>query len=192
MARRKTPRPPRKKVVKVQLIPRPESKPRKPDPIEPYGYLDRLTKHHEHLSEARIALAWMLDVKADADGHLTLGKCKKATDLDREFREFDFVILLNATAWKQFSELQRAALVDHELHHAGLVLNKKTGDPVEDERGRKVYRVRKHDLEEFRGVVKRHGLYKSDLEEFARTCQEAPLFKEEAKADEEIAGRVGA
>lgn len=185
MARRKTPRPARKKSVKVQLIPRPEKKSREPDPIEPYGYLDRLVRDHNHLDQARIALAWMLDVKADIDGHLVLGKCKKATDLDREFREYDFVILLNATAWKHFSEKQRAALVDHELHHAALAKDKKTGDPVMDERGRRVYRIRKHDIEEFKGVVARHGLYKHDLEDFARTCNESPLYKAETRADEE-------
>ena len=183
MARqRKTPRAARKKSVKVALTPRPARK--SDDEAEPYSYLDKFVGKHKHLDQARVALAWMLDVKADIDGHLILGKCKKATDLDREFREFDFVILLNATAWKHFSKKQRAALVDHELHHAGIALDKKSGDPILDERNRRVYRIKKHDIEEFKGVVERHGLYKHDLEEFAQTCIQAPLYKAEADADE--------
>lgn len=176
MARgRKTARKPRRKAVKVQLVPRPERKSKDPDC--PYYHLDKMLQHHWHLEGARIAIAWMLDVKANVDGFLVLGKCKKQTDLDREMREFDFVIFLNATTWKHFNEAQRTALVDHELHHAGVAEDKKTGDPVLDERGRKVYRIKKHDIEEFEGVVKRHGLYKYDLAKFAKACSEAPLFK---------------
>jgi hypothetical protein len=177
MARsRRSARKPRRKAVKVQLIDRPERKPRTPDPECPYGYLDKMLQHHPHLDEAKIAVAWMLDVKANVDGFLMLGKCKKQSDLDREMREFDFVIFINATAWKHLNEKQRAALVDHELHHAGVAEDKKTGEPVLDERGRRVYRIKKHDIEEFAGVVKRHGLYKADLATFAKACSEAPLF----------------
>jgi hypothetical protein len=137
-----------------------------------------MLKHHSHLDDAKIAVAWMLDVKANVDGFLVLGKCKKQSDLDREMREFDFVIFLNSTTWKQFNEKQRAALMDHELCHAGVAEDKKSGDQVLDERGRKVYRIKKHDIEEFESVIRRHGLYKRDLQRFAKACAEGPLFKE--------------
>lgn len=176
MRGRKTARKPRRKAVKVQVIPRPEKRSKNPEC--PYYHLDSMLKHHPHLSEARIAMAWALDVKANQDGIMMLGKCKKQTDLDRELRDYDFVIFLNATTWKQFDERQRAALVDHELCHAGLAEDKKTGDPLMDERGRRVYRIKKHEIEEFRGVIERHGLYKRDLQLFAKTINEAPLFPE--------------
>lgn len=170
---RKTARKERKKVVKVQYAPRPAKKSK--DEACPYYHLDQQLAHHEGLSKARIAVAWLLDVKPDKDGHLTLGRCRKATDLDREFRDFDLVILLNAVAWKQLEPKQRAALVDHELHHATEATDK-NGDPILDERDRKCYRLKKHDLEEFHAVVKRHGLYLSDVAEFVRQATEAPLF----------------
>lgn len=177
---RKTARKERKRVVKVQFHPRP-AKPRKADPLCPYGYLDKLVKeYHPGLATARIAIAWMLDVKPDRDLHLTLGRCKKATDLDREFREFDVVILLNAKAWKELTEAQRAALVDHELCHA-TVATDKNGEEIRDERDRLCYRMRKHDIEEFHAVVKRHGIYLGDIAEFLRSLHEAPLFKDETK-----------
>ncbi len=44
------------------------------------------------------------------------------------------------------------------------------GQPLHDDNDCIVYRLRKHDLEEFRAVVDRHGFYKSDIEEFARVC----------------------
>jgi len=53
---------------------RPERKPRTPDPECPYGYLDKMLQHHPHLDEAKIAVAWMLDVKANVDGGGSTGQ----------------------------------------------------------------------------------------------------------------------
>jgi hypothetical protein len=73
-----------------------------------------------------------------------------------------------------FTPAKKRALIDHELSHAGIVLNK-DGEPKYDERGRNIWRTRKHDIEEFRDVVERHGCYKRDLTLFA----EALLKKRE-------------
>jgi hypothetical protein len=173
---RKTPRKERRRVVKVQFLARPTRKPKERDHADPYGYIDDLVAGpHDDLKDAKIAVAWMLDVKPDRDGHLCLGRCKKATDLDREFREFDFVVLLNSSAWKSLKNKQRLALVDHELCHAAVATDK-NGDPIRDERDRLCWRIRRHDIEEFTGVVKRHGCYLNDVAELVRVAQEQPLF----------------
>jgi hypothetical protein len=133
-----------------------------------YRLLDELIeKHHGELADARIALAWNLAWKPDVDGRCTLGKCKKASDLDRELAAFDFVIILRREFWYAtgVTQHQCAALLDHELTHATVRLDKH-GEPVEDERKRKVYRIRKHDIEEFGVIVARYGLYKRDLQWF--------------------------
>jgi hypothetical protein len=134
--------------------------------------------HHEDLSKtnARIALAWQLGLKPDVDGRLVLGRCRKATDLDRELAPFDFVILLNRDFWQnaKVTNEQRNALLDHELCHAAVAYDT-DGDLKRDDRGRYVFRVRKHDLEEFRDVVARHGLYKNDLVDFERALRLANL-----------------
>ena len=128
------------------------------------------TKYHTSISAAKIALAWRIGLKADVDGHLLLGKCVKASDLNREVAPYDFVILLNRQVWDDcdFDRTKKIALLDHELCHAEIVLDKKTLEPKYDERGRNLYRVRKHDIEEFKAIVERHGCYKRDLEEFAK------------------------
>jgi hypothetical protein len=62
---------------------------------------------------------------------------------------------------------------------AEIVLDKKTLEPKYDERGRNVWRVRKHDIEEFQAIVERHGCYKRDLENFAKSLlkkTETPLL----------------
>lgn len=167
------------KIVKVKMIPRPDEL----SPGSPYEILDRIVRdHHEPLHMAHIALVAMFEVKADKDGHLMLGKCKIASDLDREFSEYDIVIFLNSHAWGELTPAQRDALVDHELMHATPSLDPE-GEIKLDSRGRVVYRLRDHDIQEFNDVVKRHGIYLSDLAEFCRTLKAAPLFVDETKAN---------
>lgn len=138
-----------------------------------YALLDELVdQHHPDLRTARIAIAWQTAWKPDVDGRVTLGKLKRASDLDRELAAFDFVVLLHRAFWtdERVTDLQRRALLDHELHHAALKLDPK-GEPVEDERGRKVFRTRKHDVEEFTAIVQRYGLWTSELESLAKAFQ---------------------
>jgi Putative phage metallopeptidase len=146
-----------------------------------YKMLDSLVSaHHHDLRDARIALAWCTSWKPDVDGRVTLGKCRKASDLDRELAAFDFVILLRRAFWRadQVTDAQRRALLDHELCHGARQFDS-AGEPVEDERGRPVYRMRKHDIEEFTEIVERHGCYKADLERFAAALRAAgvPAFQ---------------
>ena len=158
------------KKVNYVLIPRDEG----PGP-EMYALLGRLIQRdHEHLRNARIALAWSTAWKPDVDGRVTLGRCKRVGDPDREIMGLDFVILLSADFWQHsdVSDAQREALLDHELSHAEVAYDP-AGEPQEDEHGRVVYRMRKHDVEEFSGVIRRHGLYKRDLEDFAAALNAA-------------------
>jgi hypothetical protein len=140
-----------------------------------YALLDELVNtHHQDLVHARIGLAWCTSWKPDVDGRVTLGKCKKASDLDREVAAFDFVILLSAKFWQDMftTQLQRRALLDHELMHAA-VAHDKSGEPLYDERGRRVYRMRRHDLEEFSVIAERYGCYKRDIEHFAQSLDKS-------------------
>jgi hypothetical protein len=132
-----------------------------------------INDHHEDLKGARIALAWNMAWKPNADGQVTLGKCKKASDLDREFAPYDFVIILRKEFFeeKAVKDEQRLAVLDHELTHAD-IRRDASGEPMEDERGRKLYRMRKHDIEEFSSVVARHGTYKRDIEHFYACLKE--------------------
>lgn len=166
MARtRKTPKP---------KLPAHERIDRAADPHKVYPLLDGLVAaHRPDLDEAKIAVAWRYGLKRNKDGQLVLGKCKKAGDLDKQFHDFDFVILLNSEAWKTLSEIQQRALMHHELEHAA-VSEDQNGNPKRDARGRLMYRVRKHDIEEFRSIVKVYGCYKSDIEEFVRAAVDSP------------------
>ena len=134
---------------------------------EPYAILEDVRyKWHRDIAEACIGIAWRENLEADKDGHIILGKCVKASDLQRELAEYDFVILLNHDSWDDFSDEQKRALIDHELCHAAPSMDEDNA-MKRDERGRPVWRTRKHDIEEFQSVVEHHGCYKKDLERFA-------------------------
>lgn len=150
---------------------------------EPYQILNEMRRFHDGIREAAIALAWRKGLTPDTDGKLILGKCIKASDLQREFAAYDFVILLNREVWSdpEFTDDKKRALIDHELCHAAAAYD--VDGPKYDERGRRVFRTRKHDIEEFYEIVQRHGCYKRDLELFAealRRKRNTPLFKDES------------
>lgn len=151
------------KRINVQLV--------KPDSVEGkpiYELVARtIEQHHEELTNARIAVAWNKSWKPDADGRLTIGKLRKCSDLDRELAPFDFVIILRQEFWQdaKTTDEHRAALIDHELCH-GTVRLRPDSEPMVDEKGRRLYRMRKHDIEEFAEILYRHGpYYKRNLED---------------------------
>lgn len=130
-----------------------------------YGRMwDVVGAHHDHLVDAAIALAWMHEVKPDRDGRLVWGRTRKVSSQERIFHNHDFVITLNCAVWAELDDQSKRALIDHELSHCG----SKTNDE-----GEVSYYLRKHDLEEFVGIVRRYGLWKSDIEAFVNAAVEA-------------------
>jgi hypothetical protein len=182
MRRAKKPKGPKK--VSYELLPVAEHR-------SMYKLLARLIdQHHGELKDARIALAWCTSWRGDVDGKTTIGQCKKASDLDRELAPYDFVILLAKAFWQDvtITDRERRALLDHELMHATVTLDPRTHEPIEDERGRTVFRLRRHDVEEFAAVVERNGLWKHDLELLFAAGQKSkqvtlPMDQEEPPAE---------
>jgi hypothetical protein len=173
----------RRKRVTVKLIPRMHAG----EVTEPYRLMEEIqAKDHGDLDGVKIGLAWRLGWRPDANKNLCLGKCRKRGDLDRELDTFDFVIMLNKEAWPGLNLKEKRALIDHELCHANVVLDS-DGEPKVDDADRLVCRIRKHDTEEFRDVVKRHGLWTSDLAAIAQAAvndAQRPLLADAAKADD--------
>lgn len=165
------------KPVNFKLIPEGDKK-----QSAPYELLNQVRKQwHDDTIAAAVALAWRVRQRSDKDGHLVLGKCVKVSDLWKEFAKYDFVIVLNREVWehKDFGRERQLALLDHEMCHAAAVVDEESGEPQYDERNRRLWRCRKHDIEEFTSVVQHHGTYKRDLEVFAKALLKKkanPLF----------------
>ncbi len=116
-----------------------------------------------------IVIAWRKGWRPDADNHVQLGQYAASEgDLDRELDKFDFVILINESTGRPERRSQ-AGIIDHELCHAQIVYDS-DGSRSATIRNRLVCRIRKHDVEEFRDVVQRHGLYTADLAEIAKAA----------------------
>ncbi len=150
---------------------------------QPYELLAEIrAEHHFDTSEAKVALAWKKGTKPDVDGRLVLGRCVKASDLQRELVDYDFVIVLNKEVWEdpEFDREKKLALLDHELCHAARAVGD-DGEKKVDTKGRAVWRTRGHDIEEFVEIVNRRGCWKRDLEKFGEAIlakKKTPMFAE--------------
>lgn len=112
---------------------------------------------HDHLAGASIG--YLFREKMKTRDRVILGKASKAGAKLEFFDDFDFLIEFNWQEWRRLSPMQRIALVDHELSHFGYEENEKTGE--------RTWCLQSHDIEEFKGIVERWGLWKSDLVVFA-------------------------
>jgi hypothetical protein len=160
---RKTPKPKKPTYERID---------RKADKLNVYEVLDEMIVKYKRDLEAekcQIALAWRYGLKRNKDGQLVLGKCKKVSDLDKQFQGFDFIIILNYEAWSALDDAQRRALVHHELCHCAISTDP-NGNTKKDSRNRTMFRIKKHDIEEFGEVVEYHGCYKEDLSNFVLTA----------------------
>ncbi len=119
---------------------------------------------HRHLQYAEIM--WLYTSKALKDrGRSVVAKVTKVSELaqammvgDSDEGVPDFVVVVSADKWETLTEQQQAAVVDHELCHMYMA---DCAIPT----------LLPHDLQEFRGVVERHGLYTSDLSMMAASMQ---------------------
>lgn len=145
---------------------------------ELWEQLEQAKEHHDDLEGAAIGLGWVIGTRADKDGRLVLARMIRHSERIREQTGLDATIAINAEAWATLSDPQRLALLDHELCHLAQALDKE-GDQEVDGHGKLKWRTRRHDLEEFSEVVRRHGIWKADIAAFAQACldaKKAPLF----------------
>ena len=159
-----------------------------------------IDEHHTHLAGFRIDYVFRSEA-AKSGGKTVLGKARKMSGLnaflatepdERPADEEDisfFVIELAEDTWSKLSAAQRVALVDHQLCHC--VIEWKDD-------GELVLKIKGHDLEEFRCIVERHGLWDSDVAQFADTIAQAvkarygtPTIPDDDTDGHELARLVG-
>jgi hypothetical protein len=147
---------------------------------EAYRIMEEFIKtDRPDLKDLHIGLAWRFGWRPDPYHNLRLGQCKKRGDLDRELDMYDFIILLNGEAFPNLKDEEKRRLVLHELMHAQIETDDQ-GHPKLNDRGRVVCRIRRHDIEDFREVVRKFG-WKEDLSKIAQERLEdakEPLFQQ--------------
>ena len=123
-------------------------------------------KDHADLVHARILYVFH-DKHAVSRGRAILGRARKITGLtqflvdDETVDQPLFVLEFPRDLWTGMKPEQRKALVDHELSHLTVERN---------DDGIWVGRTRGHDVEEFFGIVTRHGLWKADVAELVKAA----------------------
>lgn len=133
---------------------------------------DLIAQYHTHLASARIGYLFREKAerkKVTLDGsveRVTQGKAGKVGSKKYEVLcEKDFIIEIAADEWLQASTDLRKYIVDHELCHCA--------GEEDPENGEMVWFTVPHDLEEFVGVVDRHGLQRDVVRDFYRACAKA-------------------
>jgi hypothetical protein len=121
---------------------------------------EMITQYHPDLEEANIGFLFR-DTAQKSGDRVVWGKASKVPDRLKPLLDYDFIIWIAEDLWEgELTEQQREALVDHELCHCGFNDN---GKPV----------MRRHDIEEFKCVVERHGIWTDELAAFAEVIEEA-------------------
>lgn len=121
---------------------------------------------HDHLNTphpaARIAYLFRKEIKNKA------GVASKAGGKLQFLSDYDFTIEINWTAWRLMTAEQRIALVDHELLHCAYDFEKEK------------WAMREHDVEEFREIIDRWGLWHPALRTFGQsvTTAQTSLFEQ--------------
>lgn len=144
--------------------------------IEPIAR-ELIFQHHRHLWEGEANILYLFTSKErKSKGRITLATAQVANPLHRYLTgkrahgEADFILIFDASYWRMMEPHQRTALVDHELCHC-----------IQNEKG-DGWAIRGHDLEEFTGVIERHGIWLPDVLRMAKAMEPhqhaLPLFDE--------------
>lgn len=90
-------------------------------------------------------------------GYPCAATIKVNTLKDRVQGKGDVTIEIDGESWKDRTEPQQRAVLDHELNH--LIVKRKNGEVVLDDQGRPKFDMRLHDLVVggFAEILKRHG-----------------------------------
>lgn len=128
--------------------------------------------YHPHLQDARIDYVFT-DSVSKKGGKEVWGTMRKITSLTAYLGGTKneqkngatgpfFVMTISKPVWDELDTFKKEALVDHELCHSGLEL---------DEEGNPKLTIIPHDLEEFKAIVERYGLWRDDVKEFIKATK---------------------
>ena len=84
-----------------------------------------------------------------------LGAIRKVSEREKcSGVDADLMLIVSEIWWRKSEDHLKEALICHELAHVEIVIK---------EDGSKQYKMRKHDIEEFLSVIKRHGAWNLTL-----------------------------
>jgi hypothetical protein len=142
-----------------------------------------IPKYHSHLATCKIAYLYK-NKTMKSKGVEVAATAEKISKKHHVLSGYHFLITTAYPTWKELSDKQKLAVVDHELEHCFVEDDEKTGEPK--------YSILPHDVEEFGSIIKRHGLYTTNLVRIGRVVEDAlenlekkTVVKKVGKPDEE-------
>ena len=112
------------------------------------GLIEADDSCHWYLRDAKITWLWQ-DPAPQRAGQLIVGASRRPGGLLGYFAGADFIILISRHPWKKLTDLQRAALIDHELTHCSVQREKGSEALATDDAGNFRWVMRPHDTEIF-------------------------------------------
>ena len=130
--------------------------------IAPYKIMEGLIgKTCEHLKAASIAIAWRKGWPAVED-RIKLGQMKLASDCDRAYKDFDFLLLLNSEVYRNGAATEESlTMTIHHLLLRGAPALDKEGEQKTDEKGRLCWKTRRPPIVEFPEIIETYGIEKT-------------------------------
>jgi len=128
-------------------------------------------RDHDHLAMADVGFIWA-GALFEKKGRVVLGQARLgepsgsdvwAKERQRSWLESvlgrvpDFIVTLYGPWWRTAREIERLALLEHELAHCAQAVDQ-WGAPRFTREGRPKWWIRPHDFEEFSMVIRRYGL----------------------------------
>lgn len=134
-----------------------------------------VNKFHGHLNNAKIKYLFRTGRWVQKN-KLVSGTAELAAQKWRYLTGFDFIIIIHKDRWEESKKRTRVALLDHELCHCAQNGEDKDGNPR--------WYIEQHAVEEFPGVVSRHGLWTGQLRRLDRASKEHLRTRKLVKARE--------
>jgi DNA-binding Lrp family transcriptional regulator len=154
-------------------------------PLHPATVAHRVMKldEHKHLVENEIRFLFLLRYTPDKQGGREVIGRVSEPQVQGRMRELfehlivkaygflpDYIVTISADFWREATDLQREALMHHELSHVQQALDRDGEPRFNTQTGEPIYCLVAHDIEEFNKTVERYGLWKDDVRQFAETC----------------------
>ena len=124
-----------------------------------------ITQYHTHLVNSKFAFLFV-NKDMTRKGKIAIATVEKINAKFKALTELDFLITISYPKWKELSDKQQMAVMDHELTHC-LV------EDSEEPGGDTKFKIIPHSIEEFFGIIDRYGLVFTDLVTLGRIVTDA-------------------
>ena len=126
-----------------------------------------IKEHFQWINQWRVRVDFIFrDDEPKKNGAAIWAQARKVSGLSAflagESEKGFFVIEIVESVWETLSELQKTALIHHELLHLSY--------SIQPDTGKWSLCIVAHDLEEFREIVTRYGFWKDNVQAFSDVC----------------------